>query len=546
MKAGWISPEYHWMSWALSALQIVKLYGKIELVTDCKGKEILIDTLKLPYSNVITDLEEKMDNYPQELWSLAKVYTYSMQDEPFIHIDGDCFLWNKFNSEIDNAELVCQNLEIDLFYYREMLIKIRDHFKYIPKELSINELLQSTIYACNAGVFGGKNLDFIKFYCHSVFQFIEKNQNHLYKIDRLNFNFIYEQCLLYYLALTKEVPVTYLFKEPVSDPLYKGYIRFTDIPAVQIIHTVGGYKGVSFICDQIAKRLRQHYPAYYYSIIEICKQQNISIRNKIYYTPSFNSHMFYPNEYIKWRDSYSPLTFNQEEEAEKISEEELLDADLSNQFKRTLAFLQFIGQPFSSLDNKEYALYEIQKAVSNIHFIEESKRGKEIFEIEYNKRILQNFLLKNATNLYIKDIKACSDADYFFNISDKEIENLRVCVDDTIILLELAWEWETANNNIIEKIFESISETEPSFYLLALVPNPLRMIIEEYFLDNLDMIIVYTCKYEKYIHEIVQNVQIYFDQEEVEESPSEYKYLISDSIKRLVYNGILKCHRAKN
>jgi len=43
LKGGWLSGEYHWMSWALSCLQLKKFYKEIELVTDKKGKQILID-----------------------------------------------------------------------------------------------------------------------------------------------------------------------------------------------------------------------------------------------------------------------------------------------------------------------------------------------------------------------------------------------------------------------------------------------------------------------------------------------------------------------
>ena len=51
ISAGWLSPEYHWMSWALSCLQLKKLFGNIELITDTKGKYILSEVLKLPYDN---------------------------------------------------------------------------------------------------------------------------------------------------------------------------------------------------------------------------------------------------------------------------------------------------------------------------------------------------------------------------------------------------------------------------------------------------------------------------------------------------------------
>jgi hypothetical protein len=83
---GWLSAEYHWQSWALSVLQLRQFYDEVELVTDAAGKAILIDVLALPYTSVQVVLDEALAAYPHDLWALAKIYAYSIQTEPFIHI----------------------------------------------------------------------------------------------------------------------------------------------------------------------------------------------------------------------------------------------------------------------------------------------------------------------------------------------------------------------------------------------------------------------------------------------------------------------------
>jgi len=85
---GWLSAEYHWMSWALSALQAHKIFGRVELVTDGPGAEMLAGVLGLPYSRVSTALDGMSARYPAGLWSMAKIYSYSLQREPFLHLDG--------------------------------------------------------------------------------------------------------------------------------------------------------------------------------------------------------------------------------------------------------------------------------------------------------------------------------------------------------------------------------------------------------------------------------------------------------------------------
>ena len=91
---GWISPQHHLMAWSYSVLKLREFYKDLELYTDFEGKNILIDLLQLPYSKVHTDYEY-IDINPN-LWAYPKILTYNRQEEPFIHIDGDIFIWKKF------------------------------------------------------------------------------------------------------------------------------------------------------------------------------------------------------------------------------------------------------------------------------------------------------------------------------------------------------------------------------------------------------------------------------------------------------------------
>jgi hypothetical protein len=183
---GWLSPEYHWMSWALSCLQLKKYFGNVELVTDEVGKKILVDTLALPYGKVSTALEKTLDNYPSDLWSLAKIHSYSIQTEPFLHFDGDVFIWDYLEKGILSAGMVAQNIEKDLFFYREMLEEIHQHFTFIPSYLPSRSSLKDCIYASNAGIIGGYNISFIRKYCREAFEFIDKNKEYISNVSLSN------------------------------------------------------------------------------------------------------------------------------------------------------------------------------------------------------------------------------------------------------------------------------------------------------------------------------------------------------------------------
>ena len=103
---GWLDDKYHYMSWALSSYQLRKYYDEVELVTDAAGKELLIDILNLPYTNVVVKLDE-INDYDRDLWALGKVYTYSLQQSPFLHVDGDIFIWKPFEKKLLESGAYC-------------------------------------------------------------------------------------------------------------------------------------------------------------------------------------------------------------------------------------------------------------------------------------------------------------------------------------------------------------------------------------------------------------------------------------------------------
>jgi hypothetical protein len=120
-NGGWLSMQYHCMSWALSCLKFKQFYRDVELHTDQKGKGLLIDTLGLPYSKVYVCLDE-MNYLPIQMWALPKIFTYSLQHEPFIHADGDVYIWEKFNPQFEQVPLISQHLENNFTYYKDASI----------------------------------------------------------------------------------------------------------------------------------------------------------------------------------------------------------------------------------------------------------------------------------------------------------------------------------------------------------------------------------------------------------------------------------------
>jgi len=92
-NSGWLAPEYNLMSWALSCLQLKQYYPDVVLYSDSVSAKMLIDTLQLPYTEVVCNLDV-LNKYHPQLWALPKIHTYSQQETPFLHVDG-MFLYGK-------------------------------------------------------------------------------------------------------------------------------------------------------------------------------------------------------------------------------------------------------------------------------------------------------------------------------------------------------------------------------------------------------------------------------------------------------------------
>lgn len=89
------------------------------MYTDTNGYKVFVDLLQLPY----TDVKIQYDNlrYPDIHWAYPKMQTYSQQDEPFIHVDGDAHLPNRLSASMESGALIAQNMEIGTQYYKSMM-----------------------------------------------------------------------------------------------------------------------------------------------------------------------------------------------------------------------------------------------------------------------------------------------------------------------------------------------------------------------------------------------------------------------------------------
>lgn len=261
-KGGWFHNLFHYMSCALSCLTFSKYYH-IELITDKAGKELFIDKLRLPYSSVKVILDD-LNGYPSYLWAIGKLYSYSIQNEPFIHVDNDIFVWGKLDSDIMKSPLIAHNLEVAYPNNKELFNDIKLNFLYVPQVLIDTFNKYNDVVEINAGVFGGHDIEFIREYTKEGFKFVDCNLDRIPMLERPGmFNIIYEQFLFYSMALNKNKQIKYLIDRQI-DENFLGVTDFWETPQkTKYIHTVGMYKTWYMIGEQMAQRLWFEYPEYY-------------------------------------------------------------------------------------------------------------------------------------------------------------------------------------------------------------------------------------------------------------------------------------------
>lgn len=272
---GWSHPQYHLMSWALSCLSLRENYDDVVLYTDSNGYKVFIGLLKLPYTEVVIQYDGLP--CPDIHWAYPKMLTYSLQEKPFIHIDGDVHLSHRLDSSIECGALIAQNKEMGTQYYKNMMADLLRRDYRMPDFLR-KALEREVIPSYNAGFLGGNDLEFIQEYCRIAFRFIEDNgllDCHSRNLS-VNNNLLFEQTLFAALAEERGREVTSVLDKVVPDNGYD-YHRFCDFyrfGEADFLHLLGGHKRNQRICELLGKTLLDHYPDYYRRIVELFPKEN--------------------------------------------------------------------------------------------------------------------------------------------------------------------------------------------------------------------------------------------------------------------------------
>lgn len=518
---GWCSAPYHLMSWALSCLQLHQFYDNIELITDIKGKELLIDQLKLPYKNVRVELDELGLLPFHGLWVMKKIYSYTLHDEPFLNVDGDVYVYAPLPNELLSGQLIAQNIEQDFDYYKELVGLVGETFPSVPRTIKEQIRRGMEIQASNAGIFGGNNYAFFKDYFQVVEQFVAGNQDQIKSLSPsqlVNFNAVVEQYIFHCLSGDQGIEVNYLLDTVYDPSFFESFANFHHLPNdIAYMHALGDYKKNGWVCDQLAHRLRLDYPEYFARVMGLFEKDGIESFEKTVPDASWGL----PRTSQRFTSNYR-------------SKPE------SEQFYRTNQVLSAICEKEGiSLDRDKFNISDLKEDLGRKLTDELTLRVlDDVYEFEQEKLRLIELLHKGSSELEAGFPPIQSANQVLKNKRWQEMAELKLAPNCKSILSE--WDW-SQNSVLFTRVkinpIENNLLLPPHFYQTILLWDRQHQEVIEYLLGPIGSYLLSVLKEEDYtlMSELVDKVATFFelvDEKKVQE-------MLEEEIRFLAYSGVI-------
>lgn len=150
-SSGFISFRDCLFSTALSVIVAREHFDQVEMYTTSEWK-FLFQKLGFPFTGYNTSLDKL--SFSKYFWAFSKINTYSLQEQPFIHIDNDVFLYSGLPERFLKKDFWFQHRERFSkpgYWYYLPLLRI---FQKAPHQPNIHFIDD---YAYNCGICGGKD-----------------------------------------------------------------------------------------------------------------------------------------------------------------------------------------------------------------------------------------------------------------------------------------------------------------------------------------------------------------------------------------------------
>jgi hypothetical protein len=256
----WEQDLTHCLSWVLSVESARPHFDSIALHTDDAGAALLVDRFGLNFNHVSTSLNALDDEDP-DWWMQGKLHTYAEQQEPFVHLDSDVYLFKPLPARVLSAGVLAQHPEqigaFSPWYDVETCeVAIRAHGDgQIPPEWTWYRTFVTEQTAACCGIFGGHRLDFIHDYARTALALLQSPGNR-HAFDHISrkrvLNPFFEQYLLAACARFHKMEIEYLFsswEQALQTAVSAGFA-----------HLMADAKGGSSVAARLEQRVANQWP----------------------------------------------------------------------------------------------------------------------------------------------------------------------------------------------------------------------------------------------------------------------------------------------
>lgn len=362
LTGGWLDFRFHLMSWALSTSLLRQFFSNVILHTDLIGKQILVDWLGLPFDKVHLTQEGLEKKYPEKVWVMRKIHTYSLMNEPFLHVDSDAFLWQNLPNGIKDAPIIVQNFQYDFPCYSTSVTQLSESNINIPKFINPKN---GNYNAVNMGIVGGTDLQSFKSFFKTMNDYQLRYQSDIiknsYKISTGFLNTLLEECSFYYYLLECNVKVEPLLNQRFSDRYHK--LKNVISKELGYSHLIGESKKNLFYCKQVENELKIAFPQVYNRVKKVV---NYTVKKRTHskYFEVIQDPFFESNTSLKANGKTDLVTI---ENSDEWIDNNCKDLDIKDQIVETISF-----------EKEKY--YTIQKILQNkASFLKEEQKRLKLY-----------------------------------------------------------------------------------------------------------------------------------------------------------------------
>jgi hypothetical protein len=514
---GWFAPEYHLMSWALSSIQLRSFYPGLALYADSASARVLVDELKLPYTEVKTLAEARRVHHPN-LWALPKIETYARQQAPFLHVDGDVFVFSAFPDELMSQGLIAQNMETGTEYYASMQRQMMEQDLYLPACVREDFTSGNPLSAVNAGILGGNDTDFLQEYAAASIDYVVQNEHKLKAIDVNKFNVFFEQHLFHSLATSRGKEINYYFDHSFEDNKYKGLGNFWEAPRSKTyLHLIGGYKRNQYYCTQMAFKLRETDPDLYYRIIHLAKKKGVRLKLDYYHSVEQPSQEGFRNFSRQGLETYATGTAAAQGGREWKPED-------------NWRYLQMKSHAEKFLDGSSHVCLDAQRIPVNT----EALAGDMQEFHESLRNALREFSCYSDQYLYGKDLHSTA---WYARVFLEPGFGGRLVKCSEVSVIESKYDWNTCFQSALSDGNEGTSEE-----VCFLSDRYYSLVVAEAFdghfslndVDDFQLLLLSELEQPLHLAELIEKMKVHFEDDVLEESAAKVEQFILMMLQQLL------------